>query len=239
MGRIRRYRTALSRHHRSKGHGIHSPFAFNFVRFVLREKSPYYCYDEMGELRQAVVDSLRDEKNHPRVVSFKNLKMIFRITNRFNPPCILQVGSSYGLTSASMLSVGPESRLWLYDPNLETYSVTARVLMSYLDRVECYNKLDVCIDEYRCGLPVGTAPFVLVNSIPEEYDFELLCSALSEMLSENCVIMLGDLNRNDKIKRLWQHLKSVMSHGQSFTNEKTAVIVSQKKINLEHFFLWF
>ena len=49
MGRMHRYRTALSRRHRSGGFGIHSPFAFNFVLNVLRERLPYYADDEPPE----------------------------------------------------------------------------------------------------------------------------------------------------------------------------------------------
>ena len=239
MGRIRRYRTALTRHHRSKGHGIHSPSAFNFVCFVLREKSPYYCYDELGELRQAVIDTLHDVKKHPRVVSLKGLKMVFRITNFFNPPCILQLGSSYGLTSSSMMSVSTTSRLWLYDPYLEKYRVTARVLMPYLDRVECYNELSTALTDYRQNISQDVKPFVLVNSIPHHEDFEEIKAVLSDMLAGECVVMLRNLHRCNSMKKLWIHLKSVITHGQSFTNEKTAVLMANKKYNLEHFFLWF
>lgn len=238
MGRIKRYRTALSRHHRSRGFGIHSPFAFNFVRFVLREKSPYYCYDEMAELRQAVIDSLRDVKNHPRVVSFKGLKMIFRIANHFNPSCIMQVGTSYGLTAVSLMNVSTTSRLWLYEPHLDAYPVIGNVLAPFLNRIECYNQLDVAVADYSENL-ADASPFVVVNSIPASSDYEPLWLLLCDMLNGESVIVLRNLHRSNMMKQLWLRLKDSMSHGQSFTNEKTAVIVSLKKINLEHFFLWF
>ena len=239
MGRIKRYRTALQRHHRSKGHGIHSPFAYRFVRFVLCEKSPYYSYEELGELRKAVVDTLRDVKNHPRVVSFKGLKMLFRVVNHFNQPCIMQVGTSYGLTTATMLNVNSTSRVWLYDPHLETYNVTARVLMPYIERVQCYNRLDVAVADYHDSVPEGAFPLVLVNSIPQESDLEEIETWLASMLESDCVIMMRNLHRSNAMKHLWQHLKQNMTHGQSFTNEKTAFIVTNKKLNLQHFFLWF
>lgn len=238
MGRIKRYRTALSRHHRSKGHGIHSPFAFNFVRFVLREKSPYYCYEDMEQLRQAVIESLRDVKRHPRVVSLKGLKMLFRVTNFFNPTSIFQVGSSYGLTAASMMNVSSSSRLWLYDPELDSYPVTAGVLMPYIDDVQCYNQLDVAMHDYLNSRP-GNIPFVLINSIPSPQDVEPLQSMLSDMIDTGCVIVMRNLHRSGVMKQLWLNLKAEIKWGQTFTNEKTAIVVAQPKLNLEHFFLWF
>ncbi len=239
MGRIKRYRTALSRHHRSKGHGIHSPFAYNFVRFVLREKSPYYCYDDMEDMRQAVIDSLRDVKKHPRVISFKGMKMLFRITNFFNPQCIMQVGTCYGMTAATMLNVSSQSRLWLYEPHLDAYPVIGNVLAPYLDSVGCYNILDVAFDDYEREITSEDMPFVLVNSVPEPSDLGPLKHHLSSMLNDDCVLVFRNIHRSDSVKQLWRHLKQSMSHGQSFTNEKTGVIVAKRGLNLEHFFLWF
>ena len=239
MGRIKRYRTALSRHHRSKGHGIHSPFAYNFVRFVLREKLPYYCYDDMEEMRQAVIDALRDVKKHPRVISFKGMKMLFRITNFFNPQHIMQVGTCYGMTAATLLNVSSRSRLCLYEPHLDAYPVIGSVLASYLDSIECFNSLEVAFDNYLHTLPDDAMPFILVNSVPENVDMEVLKNRLSVMLSGDCVLMFRNIHRSSSVKQLWHLLKQSMTHGQSFTNEKTGVIVAKRALNLEHFFLWF
>lgn len=241
MGRIKRYRTALSRHHRSRGFGIHSPFAFNFVCHVLREKSPYYCYEYLEDTRQAVIDLLRVEhKRHPRVISFKELKMAFRVANSFNPQHFLQVGSCYGLTAASLLSVSSTSELFLYEPYLEQYPVVAQVLAPYLDSVHCYDTMNVAINDYRHSLAPGEMAFVLVNSIPQDVDFSSLQASLMSMMGDtDCVIMLHNLSHDDTMKKLWVSLKDCMTHGQSFTNEKAGVMVLKKKLNLEHFFLWF
>lgn len=239
MGRIKRYRTALSRHHRSKGHGIHSPFAYNFVRNVLREKSPYYCYDDMEEMRQAVIDALHGVKSHPRVISFKGMKMLFRITNYFNPQRIMQVGTCYGMTAATMLNVSSQSRLWLYEPHIDAYPVIGNVLADYLDSVDCYNNLEEMFKDYEHELTDAEVPFVLVNSVPETADMEQLKQHLSAMLNGDCVLLFRNIHRSDSVKQLWRHLKESMDHGQSFTNEKTGVIVAKRLLNLEHFFLWF
>ena len=46
----KRYINAWSRHHRSGGFGIHSPYAYQFVRNVWRQRLPYYAYDGICEL---------------------------------------------------------------------------------------------------------------------------------------------------------------------------------------------
>lgn len=40
----------LVRKWRSRGHGVHSPFAFSFVTTVLRERCAYYIYEEIDRL---------------------------------------------------------------------------------------------------------------------------------------------------------------------------------------------
>ena len=71
--RLANIMTAAARIRRSKGFGIHSPFAFNFVINVLRlsNRYRYYAYHTLpkGEAR-----------------------MIFRIANSFNPSTITEYG---------------------------------------------------------------------------------------------------------------------------------------------------
>jgi hypothetical protein len=79
----------------------------------------------------------------------------------------------------------------------------------------------------------------MVNMVPGSVDGDQLSAWLLHLLKGECVIVIRNISRNDSVKDLWRLLKNAMTHGQSFTNEKTAVIVSMKKFNLEHFFLWF
>ena len=81
MGRLRRYRTAFGRYKRGKGFGIHSPFAFGFVLKVLRERNPYYAYSNLESLRKLVISHTRHHFRHPRIISLKNAKIIFRVAN--------------------------------------------------------------------------------------------------------------------------------------------------------------
>jgi hypothetical protein len=52
----RRYLNAWSRHHRSGGFGIHSPYAYQFVRNVWRKRLPYYAYDGLRQLIGTIKD---------------------------------------------------------------------------------------------------------------------------------------------------------------------------------------
>ncbi len=71
MSRFKRYYTALFRLKRSKGYGIHSPFAFHFVIRVLRERNPFYAYEHIDKSR----------------------RLLFRVACNFKPDKILLIGA--------------------------------------------------------------------------------------------------------------------------------------------------
>lgn len=57
-----------------RGFSVHSPFAYHFIHFVLRETAPYYCF--------------RDQ-----VVS-RAERRLFRVVNHFGPATVAFVGDS-------------------------------------------------------------------------------------------------------------------------------------------------
>ena len=239
MGRFRRYRTAISRHHRSGGFGIHSPFAFNFVLRVLGEKWPYYGYALISDVRSAVVEVMRREKRHPRVISAKNAKMLFRIANYFNPGHMLVIGTNYGISVVSVMLPSSKSTVHLYEPNIGKYPVVGNVLEPFLDGIESYDNLSLCVKEYGEQLADADKPFLLVNDIPANSDFEGVRDAVFAAIDRDGVVLLRNMEKSDEMAQLWAETQAHMTVGQTFTNEKTAVVVANPKLPLQHFFLWF
>ena len=240
MGRIHRYRTAWSRHHRSHGFGIHSPFAFRFVLDVLRERNPYYAYEEIDLLRKAVVNAVGRHLKHPRVISFKSAKMLFRLVNYFNPQAILQVGTSYGVSAACMLAVNSRSRLWLYEPHLDRDPVTGRVLAPLAHRIDFLDHLVEATTLYRDKLADSQPPFVLINDLPgENSDYEAALAMAQWAVDKSGVVVLRNISRKNIMKKLWLDVKGYATYGQTFTNDKLAILVANPKLQREDFLLWF
>jgi predicted O-methyltransferase YrrM len=108
-----------------KGHGVHSPFVFNFIKFILRDTRLYYCYGPIEQLRS---DLLKNNsvievedfgagstviKSNRRIVSAiaksslkpkKFAQLLFRMVNYYQPQNVLELGTSLGITSAYLAS---------------------------------------------------------------------------------------------------------------------------------------
>lgn len=104
-----------------KGHGIHSPFVFDFVTNVLNDKKKYACYDTIEGLRQKLkkndtVIEVEDFgagsgviKSNKRVIkdiansslkAKKFAQLLFRMVQYYRPKNVLELGTSFGITTA-------------------------------------------------------------------------------------------------------------------------------------------
>jgi predicted O-methyltransferase YrrM len=115
-----------------KGHGVHSPFVFDFIENVLNDDKNYYCYDKIENERQQLlhnktVIAVEDFgagssviKTNERVVSAiasSSLKpkkfgqLLFRMANYYQPKTIIELGTSFGISTSYLASGNTKSTL--------------------------------------------------------------------------------------------------------------------------------
>ena len=108
-----------------KGHGVHSPFVFDFIKFVLNDKTEYPCYRTIEKLRIILLadnNSIEVEdfgagsaviKTKQRIIkdiaasSLKPKKysqLLFRIIQYYEKTNVLELGTSLGTTTAYLAS---------------------------------------------------------------------------------------------------------------------------------------
>jgi len=111
---VRYYITASN----GKGHGVHSPFVFDFIERVLNDDRQFYAYKQIENLRQLLLNNQRTlEIDFPKNASasgkvaviarsalmpVKFGQLLFRMVDRYAPSQILELGTSLGITSSYM-----------------------------------------------------------------------------------------------------------------------------------------
>lgn len=237
MGKLRRYCTALTRYRKSKGFGIHSPFAFHFVLNVLREKAAYYAYADIADKR----DRARHMKHllgvrRPKMISEKSARMMFRVANYFNPSAILQLGTNFGVSAYSTLRVSSKSRMWLADCSTGP-DIALGLLQSEIDRIDVSRSCRVAIEAY-CQEAGADRPYVVVNRVPDG-ETAAVDEWLRTLRDKEAVVVMRNLQHDVAMLTLWQALRASLTHGMTFTNGKMGIAVIEQKLPRQNFQLWF
>lgn len=125
---IRFYAVAKSR----KGHGIHSPFVFEFAQQVLCDNRFFYAYEAMEKMRSRLLhdNSFLPIEDYGAGSAGKKItgrtvaqlagkaakspalaQLLFRIVNHYQPELLLELGTSLGISTGYMALAKPGARV--------------------------------------------------------------------------------------------------------------------------------
>jgi len=127
-----------------KGHGIHSPFVFEFITNVLNDKREFDCFHHIESLREALKQDdteinvpdfgagSRRQLNNKRKISAiaksslkpkKYSQLLFRIAHYYKPASILELGTSLGITTSYLTFANPGATIITMEGAPEVASV--------------------------------------------------------------------------------------------------------------------
>jgi predicted O-methyltransferase YrrM len=116
----------------SKGHGMHSPFVFDFIRNVLNNKNNYPSPGDIEQLRKTLLNDKRrieidDLGAGSRISSSKQktvsqlartavkprkyAELLYRLVKHYQPENIVELGTSLGITTACMSRANPAASI--------------------------------------------------------------------------------------------------------------------------------
>jgi predicted O-methyltransferase YrrM len=122
--------------HNGKGHGVHSPFVFDFIIHVLNDDKKYPCYRRIESLRKQLLTNnttieVEDFGAGSAVIPFKNRKikdiartslktkkygqLLFRIAKYYRCKNIVELGTSFGISSCYLASANYASKVWTFE----------------------------------------------------------------------------------------------------------------------------
>jgi predicted O-methyltransferase YrrM len=105
----------------SKGHGVHSPFVFEFIKFILNDKKKYEVYSTIEKQRQVLLNDktiievedfgagstvIKTKQRIVKDIAASSLKpkkysqLLFRMIQFYNKKNVLELGTSFGITTS-------------------------------------------------------------------------------------------------------------------------------------------
>src|SRR5690242_8209584 len=115
-----------------KGHGMHSPFVFDFIIRVLNDKAIYPDYSQVERQRTKMLrdksmltitdfgaGSTSSSSNQRSIASIassavkpkKYGQLLYRIVKKYQPSSILELGTSLGITSSYLALGNPGAQM--------------------------------------------------------------------------------------------------------------------------------
>lgn len=116
-----------------KGHGIHSPFVFGFIKNVLNNKTVYPAYQPIEQKRKALLNNstvievedfgagssvIKTNKRMVSAIAASSLKpkkyaqLLFRMVKYYKPETIVELGTSFGITTSYLASANKTSKVF-------------------------------------------------------------------------------------------------------------------------------
>ena len=209
-----------------KGHGVHSPFVFDFIKNVLNDKKEYNCYQPIEKLRQNLLvnnDVIEVEdfgagstviKTKSRVVkniaasSLKPKKfsqLLFRMVQYYKKVNILELGTSFGTTTAYLASA--ESVVTTMEGS-KNIAAIAKNNFSLLG----LNNIEIIEGDFNNTLPVFLSAnkyidFVFLDGnhrkVPTlRYFEEILLNA-----NEETIFVFDDIHWSEEMEHAWEIIK--------------------------------
>lgn len=119
-----------------KGHGVHSPFVFEFITRVLNDKRRFYAFDGIEKIRTQLLSNhstieiqdfgagSRVAKTNTRKISdiakgslkpAKYSQLLFRMIDYYGPSQIMELGTSLGITTAYLASANTNAKVTTFE----------------------------------------------------------------------------------------------------------------------------
>jgi predicted O-methyltransferase YrrM len=244
-----------------KGHGIHSPFVFEFITKVLNDKTNYPAYKQVEDLRQQLLKNKKllsiDDMGAGSTVSKTNQRtiasiaknaaktekfgqLLYRMVKYYQPETILELGTSLGITTSYLAKANPDAKVI----TLEGAKPVAAIANENFTTLQIPN-IEVIEGNFDDTLlPVtgqlSTVDFAFIDGNhrlqPTKKYFETLLLKANNL----SIIILDDIHWSREMEQAWQYCKDHSSVTLSIDLFFIGILIFRKEIKgKQHFSIRF
>ena len=211
-----------------RGHGIHSPFVFDFVTNVLNDTREFYPYESIESVRRQLMKDkslieIEDfgagsahQSNKQRSIgsvakhaskSKKLSRLLFRIVHYYQPKIILELGTSLGISSAYMASANPGARII----SIEGASSVARLAQLHHNFLHIDN-VEVRIGHFDDILPLTLKELARVDLafVDGNHRLEPTMQYFEQLITyttAQSMLIFDDIHWSEEMEEAWRNIK--------------------------------
>ncbi|MGI8951269.1 MAG: O-methyltransferase [Chitinophagaceae bacterium] len=211
-----------------KGHGIHSPFVFEFIKEVLNDKKNYDCYKKIEALREQLKQNetiltiedfgagsradLQQKRKVSQIAksalkSKKFSQLLFRIVNFYQPKNILELGTSLGITTAYLASGNLNAQVITMEGSHEI----ANVARKNFEQLHLKN-LQLIEGNFDDNLPAIIHQLLTINFafIDGNHRKEPTLNYFNQLINhstQSSILIFDDIHWSKEMEEAWQEIQ--------------------------------
>nr|AIA19258.1 Methyltransferase domain protein [uncultured bacterium] len=211
-----------------KGHGVHSPFVFDFIINVLNDKRSFYAYEQVERVRASLLRNdttlqIQDfgagstvTKNNERKVSSiarsalkpkKFSQLMFRMVNYYHYNTMIELGTSLGVTSSYLASANLKGKLYTFEGAAEVANVAGK----YFEKLQLKN-IEVVLGNFDQTLqPVldklNTVDLAFVDGNHRKEPTLQYFRQLLQKKSDNSCFIFDDIHWSKGMEEAWKEIQ--------------------------------
>lgn len=212
-----------------KGHGMHSPFVFRFILYVLNNRAGYDAPKGFEDLRKRLLHDKtplqihdlgagsRTKANKQRPTQAiaqsalkprKYARLLFRLVKHYQPRTIVELGTSLGITT-SYLSAGNPSASVITIEGSEAVAAIAKQNFATLGRTNI-QLLQGPFDELLPSV-LRSLSSVDLAYVDGNHRYEPTMNYFRQLLSKahnDTVLVFDDVHWSEEMERAWAEIKA-------------------------------
>lgn len=215
------------------GEGIHSPYLFYIVRFLMHDKNTYYCFQDIERRRESLLQDnemldvvdfgsmgspegkhvqrsvssiARAHLEHPRVG-----QLLFRLVMYLNQEHsktlnILELGTSLGITTAYLASADKHNKV----TTLEGSEAVAQMARQQWQQLGICN-IDCVVGRIEDTLDRAMQQPIDLAYVDANHTYQATMDYVGRLLSrlpEKGILVLDDIHYSREMNRAWEDLQN-------------------------------
>jgi predicted O-methyltransferase YrrM len=211
-----------------KGHGVHSPFVFDFIKNVLRDKTQYDCYFNIEKKRKLL---LRDNtvievedfgagsgklKSNKRVIKHiaasslkptKFAQLLFRIVQYYKPANIIELGTSLGITTCYLANGNKQSQVY----TCEGATAIATIAKSNFTQLQITN-IDLTEGNFATTLQpllskTGIVDLAFIDGNHRKLPTVEYFNTLLQYSTASTILIFDDIHWSEEMEAAWHEIQ--------------------------------
>jgi predicted O-methyltransferase YrrM len=207
-----------------KGHGIHSPFVFDFIKFVLNDRKKYACYEAIELIRKQLLQDhstidvedfgagsavIKTNKRIISKIAASSLKpkkfsqLLFRIVQYYQPKTILELGTSFGITTAYLANGSKDATVY----TLEGAASIAAIAAMNFKKLDLKN-IQLKQGDFKNSFPelladIKKADLAFVDGNHRKAPTLEYFAALLRVSDPSTIIIMDDIHWSKEMEDAW------------------------------------